>query len=161
MGVSFQYKTTTWNLCDSGWPFQFTSTDVINPYLYIYLYLCKLSRRSAEVAPTDELVKSIHPKKILKSDLGDVIPKGLNPHLERSRFRNSCNLPRCYHLPICPLLRKVQQFDLRDVSQTRLPEADLVMASDVLYESFLAAPPKKSNGETWLHPTSYSKNKVI
>ena len=31
--------------------------------------------------------------------------------------------------------RKVQQFDLRDVSKSRLPEADLVMASDVLYAS--------------------------
>eukprot|EP00434_Breviolum_minutum_P034216 symbB.v1.2.030276.t1/scaffold3393.1/size57804/2 len=33
---------------------------------------------------------------------------------------------------------KVQQFDLRDVSNTRLPEADVVMASDVLYERHTA-----------------------
>ena len=44
-------------------------------------------------------------------------------------FHNPCILPA-----ILVILRKVQKFDLRDTS-ARLPEADLVMASDVLYDA--------------------------
>ena len=53
--------------------------DVINPYLYICIYLCKLSWLSAEVTPNDELVKASPQKKIPSIRFGWCHPQRFKP----------------------------------------------------------------------------------